>query len=41
MTLDVHVPFTGLGSLGSSSHAPIGSIGHDVTYGDEDNEEVD
>ena len=35
----VHVPSTGRGGLGSSSQAPIGSIG--ITYEDEDDEEVD
>ena len=39
MTQDVHVPSTGRGGLGSSSQAPIGSIG--ITYEDEDDEEVD
>ena len=36
-TQDVHVPFAGRGGLGSSSQAPIGSIG--IAY--EDDKEVD
>ena len=36
---DVDVPFAGRGGLGSSSQAPIGSIG--IAYEDEDDNEVD
>ena len=39
MTQDVHVPSVGRGGLGSSSQAPIGSIG--IAYEDEDNDKVD
>ena len=37
----MHVPFAGRGGLGSSSQAPIGSIGIAYKDEDEDNEEVD
>jgi len=37
----VHVPSVGMGGLGSSRHAHIGSTGHGVAYEDEDDEEVD
>ena len=39
MTQDMHVPSAGRGGLGSSSQAPIGSIG--IAYEDEDDNEVD
>ena len=41
MTQDVHVPSIGRGGLGSSSQAPIGSIGIAYKDKDEDNEEVE
>ena len=38
---DVDVPFAGRGGLGSSSQAPIGSIGIAYEVKDEDDDEVD
>ena len=43
MTQDVHVPSVGRVGLGSSSQAPIGSIGiaYEDELEDEDDDEVD